>query len=126
MGKTKRKGRSKGRGRSGRSPVATRAVTRHREATSARVALRMKSYVYIIGGRIDAAVGRVAQVLAANRDKSMYGVRLNHNGQVMLLKRENLRKATAPERNADKKQHNSNLTFIEEYNLAYPSRQIRL
>ena len=129
MGKTKKRGRSKGRGRSGRSSVATRAVTRQREATSAQEALRMKSYVYIIGGQVaqeTMAVGRVAQVLAANRDKSMYGVRLNHNGQVLLIKRENLRKATAAERNADKKKHNREFTFIEEYNLAYPSRQIHL
>ena len=125
MGKTKKKGRSKGRGKSGRSPVVTRAVTRHREATAARAALIMNSYVYIIGGdvaRAAGAVGRVAQVLAATRDKSRYGVRLNHNGKVMIIKRENLRKATAPERNADKKKHNREFSFLEEYNLAYPLR----
>lgn len=124
MRKTKKKGRSKGRGKSGRSPVVTRASARRMEATSARAALRMNSYVYIIGGQVArgaGAVGRVAQVLAANRDKSRYGVRLNHNGQVMLINRENLRKTTREERDADKKKHNREFSFLEEYNLAYPS-----
>ena len=125
MRKTKKKGRSKGRGKSGRSPVVTRASARRTEATSARAALRMNSYVYIIGGDVARAageVGRVAQVLAADRDKNRYGVRLNHSGRVMIIYRENLRKTTREERDADKKKHNREFSFVEEYNLAYPSQ----
>ena len=119
MGKTKKRGRPKGRskGRSkgrGRSPV-TRAVTRSRQR---RAAVEEQSFVVIIGGRVaqeENAIDRVAKVLAISRDKSKYALRLNYNGQVMILKRENLRKATEPEEDADPILHNRDrLTFIEE------------
>ena len=125
MGKTKSrgrsKGRSKGRGRSGRTHVKKRTVTRHRATTSTSASV--DSMVVITGGKVareENAIGKVAKVLAINRGKSKYAVRLNHNGQVMILFPENLRKATESEKDADPVLHDRDgLGFIEEYERAY-------
>ena len=113
------KGRSKGRGRSGITHVKKKTVTRHRATTSASV----DSMVVITGGKVareENAIGKVAKVLAINRAKSKYGVRLNHNGKVMILFPENLRKATESEKDADPVLHDRDgLSFIEEYERAY-------
>jgi len=90
----------------GRSPIVTRAVTRRR-AAAARVAFRMKSFVYITGPRIDrTGTDKVGQIVKASRNKNKYAVRLNYNGQIVIVKKEHLRKATAAEKRADPKLHN--------------------
>ena len=113
--KGRSKGRSKGRGRTGRTPVKKKTVTRSRARLESP---SVDSMVVITGGQVarDAnAIYKVAKVLAINRDKSKYGVRLNHNGQVMILFRENLRKATKPEMDADPVLHDRDeLGFMEE------------
>lgn len=120
--KTKKKRHSHGSGLAGRrwmrrSPVVTRAVTRRRlSAAAAQSPLRMKSYVYITGGLAVAnAINRVAQVISTNRDKSKYAVRLNYNGQIMIMKREHLRTATTAEKRADKKKHNRESPLNRDY-----------
>lgn len=104
--KTKRRTRAGG-SASRRSPIVTRSVTRRRRAEARqRATFRMKSMVYITGPPRDlTGTGRVAQIVKASRNKNKYVVRINYNGQLLVVKKEHLRKATAPEKRADPKLH---------------------
>ena len=115
--KTKKHVRSRARGSPRRSPIVTRSVTRKRAQAQAQAqaqahhraqgpSFRVRSMVYITGPRINVTgTGRVAQVVRASRNKQKYVVRLNYSGQVLVVKKEHLRKATEAEKRADPKLH---------------------
>ena len=118
--KTKRKSRAHGSPRI-RSPIVTRSVTRRRAVAqqrrrAAQQTFRMKSMVYITGPRIDrTGTDRVAQVIKVSRNKEKYAVRLNYNGQVLIVKKEHLRKATAAEKRAQPKLHRRESPINQHY-----------
>ena len=107
--RSKRNSRAKGRSRKTtvrpRSPVMTRSVTkRMRETRKKTPKLRMKSYVYIMkeasgNGR------RVAQLIAESRNGKNVAVRLNYNGQLVILRKSEVRAANAQEKKNDPKAH---------------------
>ena len=107
--RSRRHSRARGRSRKTtvrpRSPVMTRSVTkRMRETRKKTPKLRMKSYVYIItdSGGNDF---RVAQLIAESRNGKNVAVRLNYNGQLLILKKSEVRAANAQEKKRDPKAH---------------------
>ena len=102
---SKAKGRSRKTTVRPRSPVMTRSVTkRMRETRKKTPKLRMKSYVYIIkeSGGNDF---RVAQLIAESRNGKNVAVRLNYNGQLLILEKSEIRAANAQEKKKDPKMH---------------------
>ena len=88
-----------------RSPIMTRSVTkRMRETRKKTPKLRMKSYVYIIN---DAGGNefRVGQLIAESRNGKNVAVRLNYNGQLIILRKSEVRAATPQEKKRDPKAH---------------------
>ena len=79
-----------------RSPIMTRSVTKRMRATRKKTPkLRMKSYVYIINDA-GGSEFRVGQLIA---------VRLNYNGQLIILRKSEVRAATPQEKKRDPKAH---------------------
>ena len=69
-----------------RSPIMTRSVTkRMRETRKKTPKLRMKSYVYIINDA-GGSEFRVGQLIAESRNGKNVAVRLNYNGQLIILR----------------------------------------
>lgn len=84
-----------------RSPIVTRSVSRRKKTQKPR----MKSLVYITGPANSGHTHRVAQLIAENSNGKNVAVRLNYNGQLLILKKSEIRVATAAEKKLDPKLH---------------------
>ena len=85
--------------------------------------IKIKSFVYINDTFWNAGVrGRVAQVIESNKNK--YAVRVNYNGQIVILERDDFDEASEAQKKSDKKDKNwSQGLTVHDKRMLYPERQ---